>query len=129
MIPGEENIFGDLFVSDQHRAGPHEFTIDRRDGSRKSDLCHISGELRGAGKRGVHIYLGDLGTRREKYNNATVIGESLIKKRNNKLGLDSESWGITTWNQASTSGPSASTSTNLSTHTTVMTSAATTPSN
>ncbi|KAH7317632.1 hypothetical protein BKA65DRAFT_599642 [Rhexocercosporidium sp. MPI-PUGE-AT-0058] len=93
------------------RAVPHDFTIDSShpENGRKPDPNHVSGELSGGpnGKRDVHVYLGNLGTGNGKYDNATVVGESLTRKSNK--GRERGPEGVSTWGTASTPGPSVAT--------------------
>jgi len=93
---------------------PHDYTIDSShpENGRQPDPNHVSGELSGGpnGKRDVHIYLGNLGTGSGKYDNATVVGESLTRKSKKGRERDPESWGVSSWATTSTAGPSAATS-------------------
>lgn len=109
---------------------PHDYTIDSShpENGRQPDPNHVSGELSGGpnGKRDVHVYLGNLGTGSGKYDNATVVGESLTRRTKRGRERDAESWGFSSWDAASTAGPSASTSATTSTYTPVTASTSTT---
>ena len=86
---------------------PHDFTIDSShpELGKQPDPSHVSGEISGGsnGRRDVHVYLGNLGTGSGKYDNATVVGESLTQRTKGKRELDPASWGVSTFNAASTS--------------------------
>jgi len=98
---------------------PHDFTIDSSHPERgqQPDPNHISGEISGGpnGRRDLHVYLSNLGTGSDKYNNVTVNGESLTQKSRNGRQLDPASWGVSTFNGGSTAGPPAPASTSTTT--------------
>lgn len=77
---------------------PHDFTIDSShlENGRQLDPNYVSVELSGGlnGKRDVHVYLSNPSTESRKYNNATVVKESLTKKSKRGRERDPQSWSV-----------------------------------
>jgi hypothetical protein len=97
------------------RAPPHEFSIDSRSGQSVADPDHISVELSGGpGRRRSHIYFQEHGSGVTKYDNISVMGESVFSKVGKQYVVDSRLC-TGNWTLAGSTGGTTTTTTTTTT--------------